>query len=168
MTRVKKSRKTGPLAPSKAVKKPWEAPKGKPSSGKAPRKGKGHKPGSRFNPAMNQAKTASTGHRGVPDPRHGSKKPIPLVAPAAPEKSVEALTRDAAHAELQPLEHDLRFQQLLHNMDHALPLTDAEQAYVDESTERCIVLSDILGLDLDDHDYDGDEDEDGLDNNANL
>lgn len=160
MTRVKKSRKTGPLAPSKAVKKPWEAPKGKPSSGKAPRKGKGHKPGSRFNPAMNQAKTASTGHRGVPDPRHGSKKPIPLVAPATPEKSVEALNRDAAHAELQALENDVRLQQLLDKIDQDLPLTDAEQAYVDECTERFNVLADILGLDLEDDDYDYDDEED--------
>lgn len=161
MTRVKKSRKTGPLAPSKAVKKPWEAPKGKPSSGKAPRKGKGHKPGSRFNPAMNQAKTASTGHRGVPDPRHGSKKPIPLVALATPEKSVEALNRDAAHTELQALENDVRLQQLLDKIDQDLPLTDAEQAYVDECTERFNVLADILGLDLDDDDYDDDEDDHG-------
>lgn len=160
MTRVKKSRKTGPLAPSKAVKKPWEAPKGKPSSGKAPRKGKGHKPGSRFNPAMNQAKTASTGHRGVPDPRHGSKKPIPLVALATPEKSVEALNRDAAHTELQALENDVRLQQLLDKIDQDLPLTDAEQAYVDECTERFNVLADILGLDLDDDDYDYDDEED--------
>lgn len=160
MTRVKKSRKTGPLAPSKAVKKPWEAPKGKPSSGKAPRKGKGHKPGSRFNPAMNQAKTASTGHRGVPDPRHGSKKPIPLVAPATPEKSVEAPNRDAAHAELQALENDVRLQQLLDKIDQDLPLTDAEQAYVDECTERFNVLADILGLDLEDDDYDYDDEED--------
>lgn len=161
MTRVKKSRKTGPLAPSKAVKKPWEAPKGKPSSGKAPRKGKGHKPGSRFNPAMNQAKTASTGHRGVPDPRHGSKKPIPLVALATPEKSVEALNRDAAHTELQALENDVRLQQLLDKIDQDLPLTDAEQAYVDECTERFNVLADILGLDLDDDDYDDEEDDHG-------
>src|SRR5690554_1404010 len=108
MTRAKKSRKTGPLAPSKAVKKPREAPKGKPSSGKAPRSGEGHKPGCRLTPAMSQATAASTGRRGRPDPRHGSKKPIPLVALATPGKSVAALKRDGAHAELRALESDVR------------------------------------------------------------
>ena len=73
MTRKKKTRKTGPLA---AAKKPREELQRK-ASDPSKHKGKGHKPGSRFNPQQqkNKPATAST----ATDTRLGSKKPIALV-----------------------------------------------------------------------------------------
>lgn len=159
MTRVKKSRKTGPLAPSKADKKPWETPKGKPSSGKATRKSKGHQPGSRFNPNMGQQSAGRNSQPALQDPRHGSKKPIPLVTLATATDSKPLVAQDAAYAELQALENDARLHELLDKIDQEIPLTDAEQAYVDECTERFAELADQLGLDLDD-DEDDEEDDD--------
>lgn len=159
MTRVKKSRKTGPLAPSKAATKPWETPKGKPSSGKTTRKSKGHQPGSRFNPNMGQQSAGRNSQPALQDPRHGSKKPIPLVTLATATDSKPLLVaQDAAYAELQALENDARLHELLDKIDQEIPLTDAEQAYVDECTERFAELADQLGLDLDDDDDEEDDD----------
>jgi uncharacterized protein len=149
MTRQKKSRKPGPLAPSAKPKAMLER--------KTPEDrvyaGKGKKPGSRFNlqkPAANSGKSAAS-----LDPRHGSKQPITLVKP---EQAVALVTaaqqRAAAEAELAKLEQDSKLHALLQRLENDEDLTDAELSYVDKRTERFEQLAELLGLEVDDDDDD--------------
>ncbi|RUO42084.1 GTPase-activating protein [Pseudidiomarina aestuarii] len=156
MTRRKKTRTTGPLAPSK---KPLE-----PKSKKAPatRTGphKGHKPGSRFNVAAAKPNTPSSAKSST-DPRHGSKKPIKLVDPnqVTPTPARQKLfDRAAALAELNALQNDARLQKLLAKLEADQELTPSELEYVDLRTDRFNQLAEQLGIEIDDED---DEDFDG-------
>ncbi|RUO63174.1 Der GTPase-activating protein YihI [Pseudidiomarina insulisalsae] len=158
MTRKKKTRKTGPLAPAK---KPREEQQRKAPETTRKHKGKGKRPGSRFN-VERPAQRSSSGSSAAQDPRKGSKKPIQLVSAAATTAttvSQSAFNRAAAEAELQALENDVRLQQLLAAIEAGTDLTAEEEAYVDERTERFEQLAQQLGLSLD-GDYEDDDWED--------
>ena len=165
MTRVKKTRKTGPLAAAKKPLKDWEKPQTKPASNKPPHKTKGHKPGSRFNPLTGARR--NTMGAGVDtrqqDPRHGSKKPLTLLQPSELEAQQQPqFDRQAALAELNAIENDQKLQQLLDRADAGDALSQNDARYVDERTERFAQLADLLGIELDDDDFDDldvDEDE---------
>lgn len=163
MTRVKKTRKTGPLAPAKKVQPEWEKPARSKAPAKAPQKGKGHKAGSRFNVRSDKhSNTSSSQSRTIDDPRLGSKKPIQLISPeqlAATAKPAP-FDRKAALAELTAIENDDRLQALLDRADDGEQLSAAESRYVEERTERFAQLAEQLGIELDDSDDDLDFDDD--------
>ena len=155
MTRVKKTRKTGPLAPSKKVEKDWQQPKAKSAPTKPTHKTKGHKPGSRFNPTSNKAKRRdASGNTQAHDPRHGSKKPISLVDPkqAVPVPKQPSFDRKAAMAELTSIENDERLQALLERAEDGETLNASDTKYMEERTERFSQLAEMLGIELEDDD----------------
>ena len=162
MTRVKKTRKTGPLAAAKKTQPEWEKPNRAKAPEKASHKTKGRKPGSRFNINSAQGKASAAGAKGIEDPRVGSKKPIQLITPTqlaeAAAKPV-AFDRKAALAELASIENDERLQALLDRADDGEDLTAPEVRYVDERTERFAQLAEQLGIELDDSDDDLDFDD---------
>ena len=149
MTRQKKSRKPGPLAPAK---KPKDHNDGV-SSTQGKKKGKGQKPGQRHN--VSSTKTASTsGTEGQKtDPRKGSRRKIPLVNPVE-KPEVKALT---PAEELHQLEQDQRLQALVERFEQGETLSEQEQAYLDEKSDRYEQLAEQLGIDLDDDDEWDDE-----------
>lgn len=150
MTRQKKSRKPGPLAPSLKPKALVErvTPEDRVYAGK------GRKPGSRFN-VQTGAKKGSTTVAGAKDPRHGSKQPITLIKPEqAQAATTAAQQRAAAEAELAQLENDSTLQQLLERLENDEELTAAELRYVDKRTERFEQLAELLGLEVDEDDDD--------------
>ena len=149
MTRQKKSRKPGPLAPSLKPKSMVErvTPEDRVYAGK------GRKPGSRFNVQAKAGKNAPASTTGARDPRHGSKQPIALIKPEqAAAVLSEAQQRAAAEAELAALENDSKLQALLERLENDDDLTAAELKYVDQRTERFEQLAELLGLEVDDDD----------------
>lgn len=151
MTRKKKTRKTGPLA---ASKKPRDEVQRKAPEG-TKHKGKGHKPGSRFNPQQQTAKTVAG--KPTADTRLGSKKPITLVTANTQVAAQPSFDRAAAEVELHALENDTRLQTLLDRIDSGDELNPSEERYVDERTERFEQLAELLGLNFDDDEDDDDE-----------
>lgn len=156
MTRKKKTRKTGPLAAPKKSKEELKRSSPEPTK----HKGKGKKPGSRFNVAAQKSAKGDKASSANADPRLGSKKPIQLVTPttAAQVAPKSSFDRAAAEAELQALENDPRLQRLLAAIEDGEDLSEADEAYVDERTERFEQLAQQLGLSLDDEDDDDWED----------
>lgn len=153
MTRVKKTRKTGPLAAAKKPLKEWEKPQSKTASTQPPQKNKGHKPGTRFNPLTGARRNtiASDSDSSRQDPRHGSKKPIALINPNELEAQQQPqFDRKAALAELSAIENDQKLQQLLDRADAGDILSPNDERYVDERTERFAQLASLLGIELDD------------------
>lgn len=146
MTRKKKTRKTGPLAPSKAPKSPRDLK----IDGK--KKGKGKPSGARQTPKPS-VKRAETPAANKPDARLGSKKPIPLEPIKTAAKDTEALS---PQQQLQQLENDPRLQQLMEKDERGEILTAEEQRYVDEQSTRYEQLAAQLGIELDD-DWDDEE-----------
>lgn len=149
MTRRKKSRKPGPLAPSKKPKEPTTI--GGIVKGK--KKGKGQKPGQRHNLAKPQT-SERVDHGGQQDPRKGSRRKIPLVAVNAPPKVEHGLS---AADELRQLEQDAHLQLLVEKFEQGDSLSDDEQRYLDLKSERYEQLAVQLGIDLDDEDEWDDE-----------
>jgi len=171
MTRIKKTRKSGPLAPSKEAK----ARVANASTKESVKQGKGHKPGSRHSAQLLKAQ-GQQGAKGKDqaqqDPRHGSKKPVQLVNPQAQQQEAQAAPRVATTAppttdqlqqQLQALEHDQRLQGLLEQIEQGHDLNAADLAYVDACTERFQELADALGMDLDDDEDEFVDDEDMFD-----
>ncbi|MGQ4277330.1 Der GTPase-activating protein YihI [Pseudidiomarina sp. E22-M8] len=156
MTRKKKTRKTGPLALSNRPKADLKRNAAEPSK----HKGKGQKPGSRFNVTTVKNKTGSAQIE-QNDPRFGSKKPVQLVNPNADQAvtTTSSFNHAAAQAELQALENDTKLQALLERMETGESLTAAEEAYVDERTERFEQLAEQLGIAVDDEDDDWEDDD---------
>lgn len=158
MTRVKKTRKTGPLAAAKKTQPEWEKPSRAKAPAKAPQKTKGRKPGSRFNVAKSTDQTSGSRGKSVDDPRFGSKKPIQLIRPEQlAEASKPVFDRKAALAELSAIENDERLQVLLDRADEGDELSAAEARYVEERTERFAQLAELLGIEIDDSDDDFDD-----------
>lgn len=159
MTRVKKTRKTGPLAAAKKTQPEWEKPSRAKAPAKAPHKNKGRKPGSRFNVSNDQRQSSgAAGRQASEDPRFGSKKPIQLIHPDQLEEATKpAFDRKAALAELNAIESDERLQALLDRADEGDELSANEARYVEERTERFAQLADQLGIEIDDSDDDFDD-----------
>lgn len=155
MTRKKKTRKGGPLAPAKPQQPAYGAPP-KPTTKSKPAK-KGKPPGNRHSAAKATRQPAAP-QRGVSDPRHGSTRKVTLVAPAAAPASstVQAkapeLDYAALEAELQQLQADERLQHLLDLLEQGEPISAEDADYVDACTERFTELADILDLEVDDED----------------
>ena len=134
MSRNKKSRKPGaigvPKSPSftekaKHKKKPT---KGRPS-------------GSRHNVESTSIK--ATSRTTNTDPRHGSKKSIPLVKAAA-----KKVTYATPKQELAALEADARLISLLDKQEQGIHLSVEQKAYVTEKLDRHAVLCSLLGIEL--------------------
>lgn len=156
MTRKKKTRKTGPLALSNKPKADLKRIATDPGK----HKGKGRKPGSRFN-VTTAKQRAGSALLDQSDPRFGSKTPVQLLNPNAEQPVTTSASFDyaAAQAELQALENDTKLQALLERIEEGDNLTAAEEAYVDTRTERFEQLAEQLGIALDD-DEDNWEDDD--------
>lgn len=155
MTRIKKTRKSGPLALRKADRKPADTVSANKPKENAKEKGKGKAPGSRYGSQTQSQQQGVAGE--VKDPRHGSKKAVPLTAPKkamSPEK------------ELLSLENDTRLQGLLDRAENGDILTKADQAWLDKQLARYQELADILGIDLD-AEEDEDEDDDNFEYDFN-
>lgn len=148
MTRQKKSRKTGPLAQSQ---KPRDS-KGAVAEGHGKKKGKGQKAGQRHSQPKNQRSVGS--QQQTVDPRKGSRRKVTLVAASKPEV-VEQLS---PAQELAQLEQDTKLQSLVERFEQGEVLTDDEQRYLDEKSDRYEQLAEQLGMDLeDDDDWDDEE-----------
>lgn len=145
MTRIKKSRKPGPLAPRK-VERPQDVV-AKPAP-KSKEKVKGQKAGTRY--AANQQTKSSTAVKNHRDARLGSKKPIALGAAAATAMTPEQ--------EFRQLENDRKLQDLLVKLESGYVLNKLDQHYVDEKLDRYQELAAQLGIDLDAFDEDEDSD----------
>ena len=183
MTRIKKTRTPGATGVSKDKRETAEQTKAR--QRKAARKGLA--PGSRqnvpeLNPHTNEQQAAK-------DPRHGSKKPVPLLAENAlsPEqlqaqaakKAAKAASKAAAPAkianievvddvaqpeltpeqELEQLENDDRLNGLLDQVDAGKKLSKADASWLDQRLARHQQLLEQLGL-LDDEDEDSTEGDD--------
>lgn len=150
MTRQKKSRKPGPLAPAK---KPKDAQEGSgPAHGK--KKGKGQKPGQRHNISHTKTKSTADAKGQQDDPRKGSRRKIPLVD--IHEKPVANAPLTPAE-ELHQLEQDHHLQALVERFEQGEELSEQDQAYLDEKSDRYEQLAQQLGIDLDDEDEWDDE-----------
>lgn len=149
MTRRKKSRKPGPLAPAK---KPKDTSASVDSS-RGKKKGKGLKPGQRHSSTATK-QSASQSRSQQPDPRKGSRRKIPLVSVA----SAATVSQLTPAEELKRLEQDETLQALVTRFEQGEELSDAEQQYLDEKSERYEQLATELGIDLeDDDDWDDEE-----------
>lgn len=149
MTRRKKSRKPGPLAPAK---KPKDTSASVDSS-RGKKKGKGLKPGQRHSSTATKQSVSQSGSQ-QPDPRKGSRRKIPLVSVA----SAATVSQLTPAEELKRLEQDETLQALVTRFEEGEELSDAEQQYLDEKSERYEQLATELGIDLeDDDDWDDEE-----------
>lgn len=160
MTRIKKSRKTGPIGQIKSGNI-------KTSSAKERKKHvrKGQKSGSRHSQASEEVRTSSSGAK---DPRIGSTKAVSLTAPIqqtardVPVKNKPVIKQttskpvveptEAWLAELEQIESDLRLQDLMAQVDEDETLTANDQAYFNKKMARHQFLVEKLGLDTDEDD----------------
>jgi ribosome assembly protein YihI (activator of Der GTPase) len=157
MTRIKKTRTSGPLGTRHRPAE--EARQDRNRAPETKKKGAGLKSGSRHSPsAADQKKqTAKT-------PKdHGSKKPIALVQTEAEQKllaqpkqfkPVVQLTKAKAPAmppeqELAQLENDEKLLELLDRVDQGEILTGKDAKYFNAKTARHAELVSLLGLDQD-------------------
>ncbi|MBU2978455.1 Der GTPase-activating protein YihI [Alteromonas sp. C1M14] len=158
-SRSKKSRKIGMIGVRKDPDfKPEERKnKGKVNTPKSKRR-LGNPAGSRNSVENTQKSNKPT--KVNQDPRHGSKKPVPLVK--APVKT-QAQKKYATPAdELAALEADTKLASLLDKLDSDKAISRAEQQYVDEKMARHRILCDLLGI------TETDDDEDDVDPLAQL
>lgn len=172
MTRAKKSRGSGQIGvrhkPAAEARLSRERPV------ETKKKGSGLKSGSRNSPE--QVKNTTTAGRDNKDPRHGSKKPIPLVVSAAEQKLLQQdvnfapkaqLTKAKAQVlppeqELAQLEQDERLLALVDRVEQGEILTGKDAKYFNSKTARHAELLALLGLDQDDDSDDEPEDDDPL------
>lgn len=129
MTRRKKTRKAGPLAPSKTPKEKQASD----AASKGKKKGKGQPSGQRHSSAKVLQQSRLKGDE--KDPRHGSRRKIALVM--TPEQ------------ELKQLQEDTKLQLLVERFENDESLTAEEQRYLDEKSERYEQLVAKLGYELD-------------------
>lgn len=149
MTRRKKSRKPGPLAPAKQPRDE----KAIDNAVKGKKKGKGKKPGQRHTVDKPQSPGRSSVKSQSDDPRKGSQKKVKLVSAVAISSASQVdETPLTAEQELTQLEQDVKLQQLLERFENGDELSASEQRYVDEKSERYEQLAAQLGIDLDDWD----------------
>ena len=138
MARQKKSRKVGKIGISKApsnVRKPTE---------KRVKKHLGKPAGSRNNEALTDKQDPKKINK---DPRHGSKKPISLIAETKQQKSAANKVKYFSPTqELAAIEQDPRLATLLDKIDLGKKITREDQQYVDLTLARHKVLCDLLGL----------------------
>ena len=138
MARQKKSRKVGKIGISKTpsnVRKPTE---------KRVKKHLGKPAGSRNNEALTVKQDPKKINK---DPRHGSKKPVSLIAETKEQKSAaKKIKYFSPTQELAAIEQDPRLATLLDKIDLGKKVSREDQHYVDQTLARHKVLCDILGL----------------------
>jgi ribosome assembly protein YihI (activator of Der GTPase) len=163
MTRIKKSRTSGPIGsrhkPAAEARQTRERPV------ETKKKGSGLKSGSRNNPL--QEKSPHTGPANK-DPRHGSKKPIALQVNEAEQKLLQqtpdfkpkaqlAKVKVAAlppEQELAQLEQDEQLLALVERVENGEILTGKDAKYFNAKTARHAELLSVLGLDEEDEQED--------------
>jgi ribosome assembly protein YihI (activator of Der GTPase) len=138
MARQKKSRKVGKIGITKTpsnVRKPNE---------KRTKKHLGKPAGSRNNEALTVKQDLKKVNK---DPRHGSKKPVILIADIKEQKLTSKKVKYFSPAqELAAIEQDLRLSTLLDKIDLGKKITREDQQYVDLTLSRHKILCDMLGL----------------------
>lgn len=113
---------------------------------------KGRPAGSRQN---TETKKASQTHIANKDPRHGSKKKVPLTV-VTKETTKPAKKFKTPLEELNFIEADERLQQLLDLDSDGQVVADDDKAYMEERLARHQVLCELLGI-SDDEDDEFDE-----------
>jgi hypothetical protein len=138
MARQKKSRKVGKIGISKTpsnIRKPTE---------KRVKKHLGKPSGSRNNEALTVKQESEKGNK---DPRHGSKKPVSLVAETKVQKAAATKVKYFSPTqELAAIEQDPRLATLLEKIDLGKKIAREDQHYVDQTLARHKVLCEMLGL----------------------
>jgi ribosome assembly protein YihI (activator of Der GTPase) len=139
MARQKKSRKVGKIGVTKTssnVRKPTEKRVNKPL---------GKPAGSRNNESM--ITQQPTTKKVSKDPRHGSKKPVSLVAEKDElQTAVKKVKYFSPAQELAAIEQDPRLAKLLDNIDLGKAVSREDQQFVDKTLARHKILCDMLGL----------------------
>lgn len=138
MARQKKSRKVGKIGISKTqsnVRKPTE---------KRVRKHLGKPAGSRNNETMTDSQSPK---KVIKDPRHGSKKPVSLIAEPQSQKTISKKVKYFSPTqELAAIEQDSRLGALMDKIDLGKNISREDQQYVEQTLARHKVLCDLLGL----------------------
>jgi ribosome assembly protein YihI (activator of Der GTPase) len=134
MPRSKKSRKIGSIG---VAKSPDYKPVAKIQKKKP---GKGRPSGSRHNVESKQ-QSGSSGRSLSSDPRHGSKKSIPLI-----KEAVKTTRYATPKQELSALENDARLINLLDKQDSGQTLSFEQNQYVQSKLDRHAVLCSLLGI----------------------
>lgn len=150
MSRNKKSRKPGSTGSEEAiVTRNRSASDVEGRLRKRVNKRKGLKSGSRHSDGSNEGHSGNRGQ--MKDPRHGSKKLIPLVveAKAKPSKQQRKLN---AQQELDAIQNDPQLNVLIDRLDNGEKLGAGLQNYVDQKLDRLEILMKQLGI------YDEEED----------
>ncbi|MDO6707457.1 Der GTPase-activating protein YihI [Photobacterium sp. 1_MG-2023] len=140
MTRKKRSRKPGSEGPAQYVEKSVSQQDLDGRVRQKARKRKGLKAGSRHSDGS--AQNASRQGQ-AKDPRHGSKKPVPLIVEPKPSKQVRRMN---AEQELAMLENDPQLIALLDRLDAGENLGAGLQKQVDQKLDRIEQLMKQLGL----------------------
>lgn len=172
MTRIKKSRTTGPIGsrnkPAAEARQTRERPV------ETKKKGAGLKSGSRNAPQQEKPQQKGQANK---DPRHGSKKPIALQLNDAEQKllqqapdfkpkaqlakvKVVAMTPEQ---ELAALEQDEKLLDLVERVENGEILTGKDAKYFNAKTARHAELLTLLGLDESEETDDTAEAEEDLD-----
>lgn len=156
MTRIKKSRTSGPIGnrhkPAAEARQTRERPV------ETKKKGAGLKSGSRNAPQQEKSQHNGPANK---DPRHGSKKPIALHVNEAEQKLLEqtpdfkpkaqlAKVRAVAlppEQELAELEQDDKLLDLVERVENGEILTGKDAKYFNAKTARHAELLTLLGLD---------------------
>jgi ribosome assembly protein YihI (activator of Der GTPase) len=138
MARQKKSRKVGKIGIAKTpsnVRKPTE---------KRVKKHLGKPAGSRNNEALTVKQDPKKANK---DPRHGSKKPVSLIAETKEQKLASKKVKYFSPTqELEAIEQDPRFSDLLDKIELGKKISREDQHFVDKTLARHKVLCDMLGL----------------------
>ncbi|MEJ2766465.1 Der GTPase-activating protein YihI [Photobacterium sp. MCCC 1A19761] len=169
MTRKKKSRKPGSEGPAVYTQKSSNQLEQEGRLRKKARKRKGLKTGSRHSDG---SVAGSRGQARAKDPRHGSKKPVPLIVEAK-KPMTKKERRLSAEQELAMLENDSQLMVLLDRIDAGENLGAGLQKQVDQKLDRIEQLMNQLGL-LEDDEVEvaaaapSDDDDDLLDKFENM
>ncbi len=169
MTRIKKTRTSGPLGTRHRPAE--EARQDRARAPETKKKGAGLKSGSRHSPAAEDKQKQS--NKSPKDPRHGSKKPIALFVTEAEQKLLDkpkqfkpVVQLKAAKDPVMPpeqelalLENDEKLLELVDRVDQGEILTGKDAKYFNAKTARHAELVALLGLDQDEAE---EEDEDPL------
>ncbi|MDP4535990.1 Der GTPase-activating protein YihI [Alkalimonas collagenimarina] len=157
MTRQKKTRSAGDngprFLPASDVRKARERKE------ESKKSAVGGKAGQRNSPLLSKHARDDSRQQAAKDPRHGSKKPIPLLItePSEQEQLQHSMQPKAQigkvkavalspEQELAVLEQDEKLQQLLERVEQNEVLTGKDAKYFNRMTERYEQLLEILGL----------------------
>lgn len=160
MPQKKKSRKVGLIG----VRKDPDYKPAKKNADRVRKPKKGKPAGNRHN-VESASKRSGNSSPQQTDPRHGSKKPVPLVkaenkpGPVKPQQRKFATPAE----ELAALEADQRLASLLDKLDEGQSLNREQQSYVDEKVARHGQLCEMLGINLDEESDDESDPLDSLD-----